>query len=104
MNIRVIVALGVMTVLLAAAFVVPVEGKPVSQNAGGNDAVSSGVTLMSAAETYAYWTPARMAEANANVSNMPELTLTGPQPALPPSGPLPLGPGQFIPGNPPAQP
>lgn len=103
MKIRVIVALSVLTVLLAAAFVVPARGKPVTQNAGGNDAVSSGVTPMSAAEIYAYWTPARMAEANANANIMPMLTTTGSTANLAPAPPA-VGPGQVFPGSPPSEP
>lgn len=99
MNVRVIVFLSVLTLLIAAAFVTPVLSKPTMQNTGNDVAISS-ASVQTAAEVYAYWTPERMAEANANPMPM-GITMVGqPESAGPFEVPA-TGPGLFAPGEPP---
>ena len=101
MNIRTVLFVSLATVFVAAAVMArPVYSAPAPQ--GVNVPVSNDVTLMNEAQTYAYWTPQRMAAANANPFPPKEITWRPGQ--LPLALLIPPGdPGQ-APGSAPGEP
>lgn len=104
MKLRFIGVVSLMTLLLAAVIVVPAQGRavarPVAQGTTGVPAEDSHLNTAPAADTYALWTPERMASAapfpGTVVQGQPGSNVDLAQAVAP-------GPTQLMPGNAPGQ-
>lgn len=103
MKLRLIVFLSIAVLLVATSVMAaPAYSVHASRAAGPNVPVSNTVDLMSEADTYAYWTPDRMAQANANP--LEPVEVDGQRAQLPPLLLVPQGEPGFAPGSAPGQP